>query len=108
MRIGKLSRLSILLIVCLTLGSHAGAQITYNGSAGDHFSADPGILPPFSHPFGQSYGNWSAQWWQWNYSLPTDQHPLFDTADCGSGQAGHVWYLGGTFTQFRTLMIRRL
>ena len=94
----KLFRLSILLIAGLTLSGYVGAQISYDGPANDHFTADPGVLPPFSHPFGLSYGDWSARWWQWTYSLPTDQHPLFDTADCSEGQTGKVWFLGGTFT----------
>jgi hypothetical protein len=55
-------------------------------------------LPPHSNPYGQSYSEWSANWWQWSYSLPVDSHPLFDTADCSEGQSGPVWYLGGTFT----------
>lgn len=61
-------------------------------------TSNPGILPPGSAPYGHTYGQWSAQHWQWLYSLPADAHPLFDTADCSTGQAGQVWFLGGTFT----------
>lgn len=60
--------------------------------------ANPGILPPQSHAFGATYSEWSAAHWQWLFSLPKDHHPLFDTADCGAGQSGNVWFLGGTFT----------
>lgn len=59
---------------------------------------NPGVLPPQSKPFGKSYGEWSAAFWQWVYSMPVDQHPLFDTADCSEGQSGKVWFLGGTYT----------
>jgi hypothetical protein len=58
---------------------------------------NPGIAPPNSRPLGLSYGEWSARWWQWAYSLPVDQHPLFDSADCSAGQSGKVWFLGGSF-----------
>jgi hypothetical protein len=58
---------------------------------------NPGVLPPQSHAFGMTYGEWSAAWWQWAFSLPTDHHPLFDTADCSAGQSGKVFFLGGTF-----------
>lgn len=44
------------------------------------------------------YGDWSIEFWQWLYSMPTDAHPLFDTADCSEGQSGNVWFLGGTFS----------
>jgi hypothetical protein len=78
----KLTRVSIVLIAGLAFGATTAAA---------------GILPPYSSPFGQSYSGWSAQWWQWAYSLPVDEHPLFDTADCSTSQSGKVWFLGGTF-----------
>jgi hypothetical protein len=58
------------------------------------------ISPPQSHPYGKSYGEWSAEWWKWAYSLPTANHPLFDEtgANISAGQSGKVWFLGGTFT----------
>src|SRR5205823_8952020 len=58
---------------------------------------NPAIAPPNSHPFGLSYGEWSARWWQWAFSLPVDHHPLYDTADCSAGQSGKVWFLGASF-----------
>src|SRR5262245_57270273 len=60
-----------------------------------HSNAD--VFPVHSHPFGMTYGQWSAAWWQWATSLSADHHPLFDTADLSTGQSGHVWFLGGTF-----------
>jgi hypothetical protein len=72
----------------------ASALFTHAGNG----KGQPQALPPQSHPHGISYGDWSARWWQWCYSLPVDQHPLFDTADCSAGQSGPVWFLGGTFT----------
>jgi hypothetical protein len=58
----------------------------------------PPILPVQSKPYGRSYGEWSAQFWKWEFSLPVNHHPLFDNADCSTGQSGQVWFLGGTFT----------
>jgi hypothetical protein len=60
-------------------------------------ATNPGILPPQANPFGASYSEWSARWWQWAYSLPIDHHPLFDTAPVSTGQSGHVWFLGASF-----------
>jgi hypothetical protein len=59
---------------------------------------NPGVFPPQSHGFGKTYGQWSAKFWDWEFSLPVDHHPLFDTADCNAGQSGKVFFLGGTFT----------
>ena len=60
---------------------------------------NPGVLPPASMPYGHSYSEWTALWWQWAYSLPVAGHPLFDEtgAYAGAGQSGPVWFLGGVF-----------
>jgi hypothetical protein len=47
--------------------------------------------------FGKTYGQWQTLWWQWATALPANGHPLFDTADCSTGQSGNVWFLGGKF-----------
>jgi hypothetical protein len=48
---------------------------------------------------GHTYADWSEEWWQWAYSLPTDHHPLFESADTSAGQKGDVWFLGGSFDE---------
>ncbi|MEP6533846.1 MAG: hypothetical protein ABJF23_00905 [Bryobacteraceae bacterium] len=58
-------------------------------------NADPGVLPPQSRPYALTYGEWSARWWQWAFSLPVHKSPLFGTADCSEGQSGPVWFLPG-------------
>lgn len=67
------------------------------GNPGVGSAGNPGVLPSNSMPYGKSYGEWSAKFWQWLYSLPPDNHPVFDTGDCSEGQVGPVWFLGGTF-----------
>jgi hypothetical protein len=64
------------------------------------------VLPPGSNPFGQSYADWSVRWWQWAYGLPVTGHPLFDETgiDCGAGQSGPVWFLGGVFNVSGTVV----
>lgn len=75
-----------------------GARPSYSVQAAD---ANPGVLPPQSKPYGLTYGEWGAKWWQWAFSLPLDHHPLFDVtgADAAVGQSGNVWFLGGVFVQ---------
>lgn len=61
---------------------------------------NPGIAPPQSKPYGLSYSEWSAKWWQWAFSLPVTGHPLFTEGnmDLSLGQPeGPVWFLGGMF-----------
>jgi len=65
--------------------------------AGEGNADNPGILPPGSNAYGQSYAEWSVAWWQWVWSLPATGHPLFDMTgeSAGNGQSGHVFFLGG-------------
>lgn len=81
---------SIVLVVVAT--ALIGTTITFAKNA------NSGVLPPNSHPYGHTYGEWSNAWWQWVLSIPTDNNPLLDStgADCAQGQSGRVWFLAGT------------
>lgn len=37
------------------------------------------IYPIDSKPFGHTYGEWSARWWQWLLSIPKSKSPLHDS-----------------------------
>jgi hypothetical protein len=63
----------------------------------DVLPVEPDVFSRDSVIYGRSYGDWSAAWQQWADSIPADQHPLFDNADCSRGQSGNVWFLGGKF-----------
>ena len=41
-----------------------------------------------------------ARWWQWAFSFPAAVNPLTDPTGerCTFGQAGTVWFLGGSFS----------
>jgi hypothetical protein len=58
------------------------------------------VLPPKAHPYGHSYGEWAADWWQWALSQPAATNPLLDEtgAQCGNEQEGKVWFLAGAIT----------
>jgi hypothetical protein len=60
-------------------------------------SANPGVAPPQFNPYGASYSAWSARWWQYTLSIPTDKSPFLDTtgANFAVGQSGNVWFLSG-------------
>jgi hypothetical protein len=60
-------------------------------------NANPGIIPPHANPFGKSYSEWSAMWWQWAMCSPVGGNPLYDTtgSDAAKNQPGKVWFLAG-------------
>ena len=63
-------------------------------------SNNPAIFPPDSQPYGLAYGEWTAKWWQWAHSIPTENNPMLDETgeDCAQAQnqTSPVWFLAGT------------
>ena len=57
------------------------------------------VFQPGSRPYGKTFGEWSAEWWKWAYSVPVDENPLFDETgeNAAQGQSGQVFYLAGVF-----------
>src|SRR5438445_12154269 len=49
---------------------------------------NPGVFAIDSQPYGLAYGQWSARWWQWAFSLTSKT-----VEDCRDGQSGPVWFL---------------
>lgn len=63
---------------------------------------NPRVIPPQAKPFGLSYGEWGAKWYQWVASTPVA--PEVGTgSNSGEGQSGPVWFLG--VNQLETLLI---
>jgi hypothetical protein len=91
MQIRKRRHSGLVGVIAIALGLLGTATAARAGATGN-----PGVLPPGSSPHGKSYGEWGGEFWRWQFSLPVDRNPIFDTAACDEGQSGHVWFLGGT------------
>jgi hypothetical protein len=55
---------------------------------------------PESKPYGLSYGQWTAKWWQWFVAIPETLNPGADETgeNASIDQYDHnVWFLAGTF-----------
>jgi hypothetical protein len=37
------------------------------------------IIPINANAYGNTYGEWSARWWQYMYSIPAKTNPILDT-----------------------------
>jgi hypothetical protein len=61
-------------------------------------TVNPGLYSPDSKPFGSSYADWTAKFWQWYLKIPNSQHPFGDSTGvrCGVMQNGPVWFLVGS------------
>jgi hypothetical protein len=65
-----------------------------------------GVYKPDSKPFGKTYAEWSATWWQWAFQQPATNgagaaiHPLLDTTganfNAAASTSGDVIFLGGS------------
>jgi hypothetical protein len=53
------------------------------------------VIPPQAMPYGHSYGEWGAKYWQWLAAIPLAINPADDPtgANAGVGQSGKVWFL---------------
>jgi hypothetical protein len=82
----KRSRIRTALVITLAL------LLTTTAIAGARNGANPGVLPPTSRVQGLTYGRWSAQWWQFVFSLPVSQNPLAGGtgANCAFKRVGNV------------------
>jgi len=56
------------------------------------------VYPPNAHPFGQSYEEWTENWWIWLMNFDCASSPLLDPtgANADQNQSGPVYYLVGT------------
>src|SRR5262245_36374210 len=86
--------------VALTVSVLIAVAMMSSASAEDDHH--PRVFPRDSSPYGNTYGEWSAQWWQWITAIPADINPNIDPngQHCGEGQAGPVWFLAGGFPGF--------
>jgi hypothetical protein len=68
-------------------------------AAGQGNQGNPGILPPQSHAYGKSYGEWFNEYSKWWFDAPIDTDPFADT----TGQhavleySANVWFLATSY-----------
>jgi hypothetical protein len=96
-----ISTLTLAVIVVLLLLTPTTSQFAWaQGPASNTSSSNPAIFLPDSQPYGLTYGEWTAKWWQWAHSITTENNPQLDETgeDCtqAQNQTGPVWFLAGT------------
>jgi len=97
-----MSRVALMGRAFLAVGLLAGAAGFTQPNpalAGAGNADNPKVIPPQASPNGNTYGEWSALWWQWALGIPFEQNPLLDEsgANAGLNQSGSVWFLAGNF-----------
>ena len=81
----------------LVLPLWSEAQVTNNNTLRNNIAIE--VIQPDSKPYGLTYEDWTARWWQWAYSIPKDVNPAYDDTGkfCMEGQGGPVWFFAGTY-----------
>ena len=55
----------------------SGSNVNSNDDKTNN-SSQIGVFSSDSNLYGLTYGEWTAKWWQWAYSVPKDVNPSFD------------------------------
>lgn len=58
-------------------------------------SAPSFLFPRQATPYGVSYEDWVAEWWQWALAIPKAENPILG-GPCELHQTGDVFFLAGT------------
>jgi hypothetical protein len=87
---------AITLFVIVAISGLSG--IPFIHAQQDAGSGSVGVFPPDSRPYGLTYSEWTAKWWQWVFSMPESINPTIDDTgrNCANNQSGPVWFLAGT------------
>jgi hypothetical protein len=80
------------LISLATLVVLAVGILVAPGNASER-NPNPGVLSPRSHPYGTSYREWGADWFEWAFEAPVATNPELHPDNCGPGESSHVWFL---------------
>lgn len=87
-------------LTCLglsVLSTVTGPVCWAHDSDGDHDTDGDNahVFPHNSRPYGLTYGEWQARWWQWSISIPGATHPYVSADFADVNQSGPAWFLVG-------------
>lgn len=76
-----------------------GQSVTLDNSTISSRVEEGKVFQPHSKPYNLTYGDWTARWWQWAYSMPRESNPAYDDTGqyCSENQRGPVWFFPGTY-----------
>lgn len=69
------------------------------------------FFTPADRPYGLTYGQWTARWWQWLLAIPKNNNPAMDDNGVNASESQtdqNVWFLSGTFVTNSKLARRKV
>src|SRR5919112_4358559 len=94
----KHTRLSIVTLIVVILALIVNPIIPFV-QAQNGTDDNPAVFTLDSQPYGVSYAEWTAKFWQWLLELPSDNNPVNDQTgkNCANNQKDpNVWFIPGT------------
>jgi hypothetical protein len=80
-------------LAALALLAAAASPARADGGSDQPDRARSLVFPPQAHPYGLSFQEWAARYWQRTLSLPIDAASY--AAPLSDGQSGQVWVIAG-------------
>jgi len=92
------------ILAALALLAAAASPARADGGSGHPDRARSLVFPPQAHPYGLSFQEWAARYWQRTLSLPVDAASY--AAPLSDGQSGEVWVLAGPLGSAPTATVK--
>jgi hypothetical protein len=92
-------QLGILVLIVIIGSFGISISIVHYSHAEVVTSNNTQVFSTDSKPYGLTYGEWTAKWWKWAYSVPKNVNPSYDDSGryCSEGQSGPVWFLTSSY-----------
>ena len=65
----------------------------------DNTNSMPAMYDINEKPFGKSWEEWTAKWWQWFFSTPIENHPAYDKTGENSGLVNQLIQMCGSWQE---------
>ncbi|MEA2509440.1 MAG: hypothetical protein QOG21_1522 [Actinomycetota bacterium] len=88
--------------ISLAVLAFLGAGILVTPANASEGNPNPGVFPPHSHPYGVSYREWGADWFEWAFEAPVATNPEAHPNKCGPGESPRVWFLAVSVGGYET------
>jgi hypothetical protein len=91
---------TLLLSLCVSCGPQMFSFALTPINQGDIYNETTvGVFDTNSNPYGMTYAEWIAKWWQWAYSIPKNVNPAYDDDEKYRNvhQNDPVWFFPGSY-----------
>jgi hypothetical protein len=82
-----------LIVALLVLAAMLSGVMSAVAAEGDGAAR---VFRPSSHPYGMTYREWAADWFEWVAETPSPTNPFLHPDNCGPFEGHAAWFLSGS------------